>query len=45
MQVNLCSGKYNIIDSGYAFLFGKNEDFSIHITADNDFKISIILKF
>lgn len=45
VQVNLSSGNYTIIDSGYAFLFGQNDDLEIHMVADDGFEVSVVLKF
>lgn len=45
MQVYLSSGDYDIINSGYVFLFGKDEDLKIDIDAENGFKFALILKF
>lgn len=45
MQVTLSSGNYDIIAHGQTFLFGPEEDLSIDIDTQEDFKFSIILKF
>lgn len=45
MQISLQSDNYDIVAYGQAFLFGKDKDFTINVTADDDFSFSIVLKF
>lgn len=45
MLVSLSSGNYDIIASGQAFLFSKDEDFRIDIQEDHGFVYSITLNF
>ena len=45
MLISLRSGDYDIVASGQAFLFSKDEDFRIDIQADDGFAFSLILIF
>lgn len=45
MQISLSSGNYDIVASGQAFLFSKDNDFRIDIQAENGFAFSLILNF
>lgn len=45
MQVNLSSDNYYIISNGTSFLFGKDKDLTIEITADNGFQFTIAIEF
>lgn len=45
MLISLSSGNYDIIASGQAFLFSKDNDFRINIQADKEEAFSIILNF
>lgn len=45
MEISLSSNNYKIINSGQTFLFEPDSDFSINITADNDFDFSIVIRF
>ena len=45
MQVRLSSGKYDIIASGEAFLFGPLEDLTIEVNEKKESLVKIVLKF
>lgn len=45
MQVNISSGKYNIMESNQVFLFHENDDLEIGINPNDEFEFSIVLKF
>lgn len=45
MLISLSSGNYDIVASGQAFLFSKDEDFRIDIQVDQGFAFSLILYF
>ncbi len=45
MLISLSSGNYDIVASGQAFLFSKDDDFRIDIQADKGFTFSLTLNF
>ena len=45
MLISLSSGNYDIIASGQAFLFSKDDDFKIEVQADGEFTFAILLHF
>lgn len=45
MRISLSSGKYDIVASGQAFLFSKDDNFRIEIQAENGFAFSLLLNF
>lgn len=45
MRISLSSGNYDIVASGQAFLFSKDNDFRIAIQADSGFSFSLTLNF